>query len=124
MPRSLGKWIFRGAISSAGGIPGIKPAKERAMTDPKPKGDPSPVGDPKPGRDPKPQGDPNPTAPGREIGDRPGNAGQHPGTPPAVDARKSSGKGSQSLSARRPTKQPINDRNTAGDRGAREPVSR
>ena len=57
--------------------------------DPKPQGDPYPAGDPSPERDPKPEGDPNPAAPGQEIGDRPGNAGQHPGMPPEIDAEDS-----------------------------------
>jgi hypothetical protein len=121
MPRNLGKWIFRGAILSAGTMPGIKRGKDKAMDDPKPNGDPNPVGDPKPGHDPKPQGDPNPTAPGREIGDRPGNAGQHPGTPPKVDARNHQ-PGFVSTAPRQTTA--INDRNTGGGRGVREPAGR
>lgn len=88
MPRALGKWIFRGAIPSAGTMPGTKPGKERAMPDPKPERDPIPLGDPKPESDPKPEGDPNPKAPEQEVGDGPGNAGQHPGTPPEINAQK------------------------------------
>jgi hypothetical protein len=94
-------------------------------SDPMPTRDPMPQGDPKPYSDPKPAGDPNPTGPEQEIGDRPGNAGQHPATPPEVDAKKHpSAKNSQSSPNFPPLKQPINDRNTAGDRGAREPASR
>ena len=123
MPRSLGRWIFRGATLTAGSMPGTKPGKDRIMADPKPQRDPNPVGDPKPDRDPKPAGDPSPAAPGREIGDRPGNVGQHPGMPPEIDARKRPGTNGRDSSAQRPAKQPINDRNMAGDRGAREPAS-
>jgi len=61
------------------------------MADPKPEGDPNPPGDPKPECDPKPAGDPNPASPEQEIGDRPGNAGQHPATPSEVDARNAAG---------------------------------
>ncbi len=94
------------------------------MADLKPEGDPNPLGDPKPATDPKPAGDPNPAAPEQEIGDRPRNAGDHPGRPPDVDAREDSRKSSRSSFVQRPARQPINDRNTAGDRGAREPASR
>jgi len=112
MPRSLGKWIFRGAILSAGAMPGTKPGKNRAMPDPKPERDPKPEGDP------KPEDNPNPRAPEQEVGDGPGNAGQHPGMPPEIDAQKNIDRKNN------PASQPINGRNMAGDRGAREPASR
>jgi hypothetical protein len=74
---------------------------------------------------PRPEGDPNPAAPGEEIGDSPGSAGQHQGLPPDIDA----GTGGRIRKAQRPGKEKpaggaVNDRNVAGDSGAREPKSR